>query len=46
MTSFIGLEETVTFTTLDVELKMADIYKKVTDLKDPQTVLEFLDEEE
>ncbi|MFK7937679.1 MAG: Uma2 family endonuclease [Saprospiraceae bacterium] len=46
VTSYIGLEETVKFTTLDVELKMSDLYKKTTDLKDPQTVIDFLEEEE
>lgn len=45
MTSYIGLDKVVKFDTLNVELKMADIYKKITNLKDPQTYIEFLVED-
>lgn len=45
MTTYIGLDKIVKLETLDVELKMSDIYKKITDLKDPQMDIEFPDEE-
>jgi Uma2 family endonuclease len=41
MTSYIGLDKVVKFDTLDIALKMSDIYKKITNLKDPQTYIEF-----
>ncbi|MFK7946639.1 MAG: Uma2 family endonuclease [Saprospiraceae bacterium] len=46
MRTYVGLEEAIHFKSIDVTLKMADIYKKVEDLRDPQTVLEFDGEEE
>lgn len=46
MTSYIGLDKIVKLETLDVELKMSDIYKKITDLKDPQMDIYFLENEE
>lgn len=45
VTSYIGLDKTVQFETIDAQLKMSDIYKKAKDLKDPQLDIEFLDEE-
>jgi Uma2 family endonuclease len=45
MISYIGLDKIVKLETLDVELKMSDIYKKITDLKDPQMDIEFPEEE-
>ena len=45
MTSYIGLDKVVKFDTLDVALKMSDIYKKITNLKDPQTYIEFPEED-
>jgi Uma2 family endonuclease len=41
MKTYIGLEEAIYFKSIDVTLKMADIYLKVEHLKDPQAVLEF-----
>lgn len=41
MKTYVGLEESIYLKSIDVTLKMADIYKKVEDLKDPQTVLDF-----
>jgi Uma2 family endonuclease len=41
MTSYTGLDKVVKFDTLDVALKMSDIYKKITNLKDPHTYIEF-----
>lgn len=46
MTSYVGLDKVVQFDTLEVELKMSDIYKKIKDLKDPQIDIEFPKEEE
>ena len=46
MTSYVGLDKVVSLETLGVTLKMADIYKKVTDLKDPQTAFDFVNEKE
>lgn len=46
MTSYVGLDKIVKFDTLDAELKMSDIYKKIEDLKDPQTYIEFPEEAE
>lgn len=43
VTSYIGLDEVVQLETIDVELKMSDIYKKVQDLKDPQLDIEFME---
>lgn len=45
VTSYIGLNEIVKFETVNVELKMADIYKKAKDLKDPQLDIDFLEKE-
>jgi Uma2 family endonuclease len=45
MKTYVGLEESIYLKSIDVTLKMADIYKKVGDLKDPQAVLEFEDDE-
>ncbi|MFK7948110.1 MAG: Uma2 family endonuclease [Saprospiraceae bacterium] len=45
ITSYIGLDKIVKFDTLDVELKMSDIYKKITNLKNPQTYIEFPEED-
>ena len=45
LTSYVGLDEVVKFETLDVELKMSDIYKKATNLKDPQLDIEFLEKD-
>ena len=44
MTSYVGLDKTVAIESLGVTLKMADIYKKITDLKDPQSAIEFPEE--
>ncbi len=41
MKTYMGLEGEITLESIDVNLKMKDIYKNVPDLKDPQTVLEF-----
>jgi len=46
MKTYIGLEEEVYFKSIDVHLKIADIYQKVKDLKDPQVSLEFEPESE
>lgn len=46
MKTYIGLEEEIYFKSIDVTLKMADIYSKVENLKDPQGVLEFDGDEE
>lgn len=46
MTSYVGLGKTVKLETIDVELKMSDIYKKTKDLKDPQLDIEFFEENE
>ncbi|MGB1121347.1 MAG: Uma2 family endonuclease, partial [Saprospiraceae bacterium] len=46
MKTCIGLEDEVNFESINVTLKMADIYQKVKDLKDPQAALEFNPEEE
>lgn len=39
--SYIGLEAIVQLETIDITLKMADIYKNVNDLEDPQAYIEF-----
>jgi Uma2 family endonuclease len=41
MKTYIGLEEEIYLKSIDVTLKMADIYSKVENLKDPQSVFEF-----
>ncbi|MEM1328684.1 MAG: hypothetical protein AAGI23_22200 [Bacteroidota bacterium] len=41
MKSYIGLDKEVALGSIDATLKMADIYQKVKDLTDPQTILEF-----
>ncbi len=41
MTSYVGLDKTVRFETLHVELKMSDIYKKAKNLQDPQSAIDF-----
>jgi hypothetical protein len=41
MKSYIGLEHEIYFKSIDVTLKMEDIYSKVENLKDPQAVLDF-----
>lgn len=46
MKTYVGLEEEVYFKSIDVTLKMSDIYKKVENLRDPQAVLEFDGDEE
>ncbi len=46
VTSYIGLDEEVKLETIDATLKMSDIYKKATDLKDPQLDIEFLEKDE
>ena len=40
-TTYIGLDKTVKLTSINTELKMSDIYKKVNDLLNPQTMLEL-----
>lgn len=46
MTSYTGLDKVVKFDTLNVELKMSDIYKKAVNLKDPQAIIEFPEDDE
>lgn len=46
MTSYVGLDKVVKFETIDAELKMSDIYKETINLENPQTFIDFLDEEE
>lgn len=46
MRTYIGLDDEVHFQSINVTLKMADIYQKIKDLKDPQAALEFNPEEE
>lgn len=41
MRTSIGLDDEVHLKTIDATLKMSDIYRKVKDLLDPQTVLSF-----
>jgi len=41
MKSYVGLDAVIHLQSIDCELKMADIYENIPDLKDPQTVLEF-----
>jgi len=41
MKTYIGLEAVIPLESIGVSLKMADIYKNVPDLKDPQSALEF-----
>lgn len=38
---YIGLEEEVHLQSVDTRLKMTDIYKKITDLQDPQILMDF-----
>jgi Uma2 family endonuclease len=46
MKTYIGLEEEIYLKSIDITLKMSDIYKNVENLKDPQSVLNFeLDDE-
>lgn len=44
MTTYTGLDKTVELETLGFSLKMSDIYKKVENLQDPQTVFDFPEE--
>lgn len=46
MTSYVGLDKVVKFETIGAELKMADIYKETINLQNPQTFIDFLEEEE
>jgi Uma2 family endonuclease len=46
MKTYIGLEDEIYLKSIDVMLKMSDIYQKIKDLKDPQTALEFEPAEE
>ncbi len=46
MKTYIGLDKEVYFKSIDVTLKMADIYSKVENLKDPQTVFQFNPDDE
>ena len=46
VTHYVGLDKTVKLISLNVELKMADLYRKVEDLQDPQTAIDFPEEEE
>jgi Uma2 family endonuclease len=46
MKTYVGLDDEVYFKSIDVTLKMSDIYQKIKDLKDPQTALEFEPTEE
>lgn len=41
MKTYIGLEEVIYLKSIDITLKMSDIYKNVENLKDPQAVLKF-----
>ena len=40
-TIYTGLDKVLTLETINVELKLADIYKKTRNLKDPQLVMDF-----
>lgn len=44
LTSYIGLDKVIELESLGVKLKMADIYKKAKDLKDPQSAFDFPEE--
>jgi hypothetical protein len=46
MKTYTGLDKEIYFKSIEVTLKMADIYSKVENLKDPQAVLEFGGDEE
>ncbi len=46
MKTYVGLEESIYLKSIDITLKMADIYQKVDNLKNPQAVLDFNGEEE
>ena len=46
MTSYVGLDKIVTLDSLGITLNMADIYKKVTNLKDPQLAIDFPENED
>jgi Uma2 family endonuclease len=41
MKTYIGVQALIPLESIGITLKMADIYKNVPDLKDPQSVLEF-----
>ena len=41
MSSYVGLDKVVKLDTLDIELKMSDIYKTAKDLKEPQFAIDF-----
>ena len=45
MTSYVGLDKVVKFETIDAELKMSDIYKETINLENPQTFIDFLDDD-
>lgn len=45
MTSYVGLDKVVMLESLGITLNMADIYKKVTNLKDPQLAIDFPENE-
>ena len=45
MTSYVGLDKIVELDTLDIELKMSDIYKTAKNLKDPQFAIDFPEDE-
>jgi Uma2 family endonuclease len=40
--SYIGLDENIALTSVNCELKMADLYKKIKDLLDPQMMIEII----
>lgn len=45
MTSYVGLDKVITFESLDVSLKMADIYQTAIDLQNPQVFIDFPEKE-
>lgn len=45
MTPYVGLDQVIELETLGISLKMSDIYSKAINIQDPQTAMEFPEED-